>query len=443
MQFICDIIIINLLEEKIMIIAYNKNKERIHIDDALRNEKYYCPTCGEELTLKRGNIKVHHYSHKAYSNCDGWHYDMSDWHSSWQSQFPIENQEVVFELNGKKHRADVFINNTVIEFQHSKISKAEFDDRNAFYSNLGYKLIWIFDASSSYLNGNIENHGEGDFYWKNALVQIVNVDKTIDIYLQEFNNIWTSMPNYKEMSVGNDELTDYACLHHVDGFNRIGPQSIYSSGINNTYDYSFIDRYINVNFLHDGSFNLKMDMTKKDFTTNDLSDEILSEEDYAFGIDKYLWCPNIKKFVRAGDSCHACSHLSENYDRCKFRFETLLGKSFDKIIDINYSDDGKVNYVIILKDKKRYKIKYDPIPKAIFTLKEAFELYSNTQVIRAKNIKNGWKAQLTKYNYDMMKRYGKCFGKMQGPEIWNNMFSKVEHEIFNYDKKEWELTWRK
>lgn len=97
-----------------MIIAYNDKKERVHIDNAIRGNEYFCPTCGDKLCIKRGNIKCHHYSHLSVSTCDGWHYDMSEWHNSWQNQFPVENQEVVFELDGKKHRADVFINNTVI-----------------------------------------------------------------------------------------------------------------------------------------------------------------------------------------------------------------------------------------------------------------------------------------------------------------------------------------
>ena len=88
-----------------MIIAHNKNNERVHIDDAIRGKEYFCPTCGEELCLKKGNIKAHHFSHINTSNCDEWHYDMSEWDSLWQNQFPVENQEIVFEVNGKKHRA--------------------------------------------------------------------------------------------------------------------------------------------------------------------------------------------------------------------------------------------------------------------------------------------------------------------------------------------------
>lgn len=427
-----------------MIIAYNKNKERVHIDDTICDEKYYCPTCGEKLCLKKGNIKAHHFSHINTSNCDGWHYDMSEWHSSWQKQFPIENQEIVFEVNGKKHRADVFINDTIIEFQHSKISYDEFKDRNDFYTSLGYKVIWIFDATDSYFKGDIREHFNNNYSWNNSLVQLTGYNnKLIDVYLQEFTNIWTLHPDYKTVSMWNDDLESYAYLHHVDEPASISPDSFLSTEKNNLYDYEFIDKYVKVNFFHDGSFNPNLEMKKREYCLNDISDEIIAEEDYAFGIDCFIWCPLSKRFVSPNDECHACIHLSEKNERCKYRFEKLLSKHFDKIINIKYSEHGKVEYVIISKDKKRYKVNYDKIPQCILTIKEAFEDKPNTQVIRVRNIKTGWKVQINKYNYDMMIRNNKCFGKIQCPDSWSTKFSNNENEIFNFNKHEWELIWRK
>lgn len=427
-----------------MIVAFNKNKERIHIDDTIRGEKYYCPTCGEELCLKKGNIKVHHFSHVSSSNCDGWHYDMSEWHSSWQNQFPIDNQEIVFEFNGKKHRADVFINNTVIEFQHSKISSEEFKDRNEFYTSLGYKVIWIFDATSSYLNGNIYEHYDNNYSWNNSLVQLRGYNgKFVDVYLQEFNNIWITHPDYKNISLFNDELDDYAYLHHVDETASISPDTFLSTETNNIYDYEFVDRFIPVKFLHDGSFDVTLDMKKREYCLNDISDEILTEEEHAFGWDRFIWCPAFKHFVNPNDECHACIHLSEKNDRCKFRFGKLLSKDFDKIINIKYSDHGKIEYAVISKDKKRYKVNYDKIPQCIMTIKEAFEDKPNTQVIRVRNINTGWKAQINKYNYDMMLKNNKCYGKIQGPDSWSTKFSNSENEIYGFNKKQWEIIWRK
>lgn len=424
-----------------MIIAYNDKKERVHIDNAVRGNEYFCPTCGDKLCIKRGNIKCHHYSHLSVSTCDGWHYDMSEWHNSWQNQFPIENQEVVFELDGKKHRADVFINNTIIEFQHSKISNAEFNERNDFYNSLGYKVIWIFDAIEDFTNNNIHICFEkNNFLWNKPLIQFdsYNYDM-VDVYLQEYNNAWTSISNYKEISIWNDDLIDYALLHHIDSLHDVFPQSICLNGNKDLFDYEFIDKFVQVNFLHDGSFDNTLDMTKRDFTIDDISDEIL-----ASGYETHFtWCPKQNHFVNPSSECHNCLYLIENEGRCNFRFRDILKKGFKKIINIEYSNIGKVEYVTVSKNKKRYRIKYDKLPENIFTIKEAFEDKKNTNIMIVKNIKTGWKVMISKYDYMLLMKTNQCYGKVQGPNSWSTSYSKKKHKIFGFYDKQWELIWRK
>lgn len=134
-----------------MLFANNQDGARVYIDDAKYGHDYYCPLCEEKLICKFGDIRSHHFAHKGHSGCsDSWHYDMSEWHSVWQSYFPEDNQEVVFSNNGIKHRADVAVGNTVIEFQHSRISPDEFYERNNFYHKLGKKIIWVFDAADKF-----------------------------------------------------------------------------------------------------------------------------------------------------------------------------------------------------------------------------------------------------------------------------------------------------
>ena len=140
-----------------MYIALNKYRERVHIKNANPNEDYICPLCEYQLCIRDGDIRQKHFAHKpgAYNYCDDiradeWKSDMSEWHMNWQTQFPIECQEVVLERNGEKHRADVKVGNVIIEFQHSPISKEAFEKRNRFYTSTGCKLIWLFDLSEDY-----------------------------------------------------------------------------------------------------------------------------------------------------------------------------------------------------------------------------------------------------------------------------------------------------
>lgn len=159
-----------------MFIALDANKNRISIENATKENQYFCPICGAPLTIRAtDSLAVRtHFAHKRGTEClDNWTHDMSEWHLNWQQQFPVENREVVIEKNGVKHRADIFINNTVIEFQHSPITADEIAERNNFYLDCGYQVIWVFDATDKVKNTvghSIDpmKCGENDLCWKRA-----------------------------------------------------------------------------------------------------------------------------------------------------------------------------------------------------------------------------------------------------------------------------------
>lgn len=160
-----------------MLFAFDENECRVHIDDTQSSKKYYCPYCGVPMILKKGDVRQHHFAHSSNHKCsDSWerehNYDISPWHNEWQSCFPKENQEVKLSLGETAHRADVLTGRTVVEFQHSLLSEKAFNDRNNFYHNLNYKLVWLFDltelAESGRLTWQKKNHGESlGFTWKN------------------------------------------------------------------------------------------------------------------------------------------------------------------------------------------------------------------------------------------------------------------------------------
>lgn len=135
--------------------ALNTEGKRVYAKDAEREVSYVCPLCGEPVILRRGEIKVPHFAHKSgYELCDGWHYDMSEWHLRMQSYFDEQYREVVVEKDGIKHRADILMNGVVIEFQHSPLPIGEFKKRNDFYTSCGYKVVWVVDVKDSYTKGN-------------------------------------------------------------------------------------------------------------------------------------------------------------------------------------------------------------------------------------------------------------------------------------------------
>ncbi len=158
-----------------MLFASDYNDNRIFIDDTHSNCEYYCPYCGAPLITKKGDIRQHHFAHKQGHLCsDSWErsrsYDISEWHNEWQNRFPKENQEIKLILGETKHRADVMIGRTVVEFQHSIMAAASFDDRNNFYFNLGYKVVWLFDLTDLIEKGKLsykEANNSLIFSWNN------------------------------------------------------------------------------------------------------------------------------------------------------------------------------------------------------------------------------------------------------------------------------------
>lgn len=179
--------------------AFNHNNDRIHASDANKQDEYFCPLCHKKVVLRKGQVNIEHFAHQ--SKCDDhWSYDVSEWHYEWQQQFPRKNQEVIIEFDGEKHRADVMACGYVIEFQHSRITAEEFDERNRFYLNYGKKVVWIFDLKDDFENGRIDCYEEwssnkdkgGKFKWsypkrflQNYLPQI---NKDVIVFFQFFDS---------------------------------------------------------------------------------------------------------------------------------------------------------------------------------------------------------------------------------------------------------------
>lgn len=102
--------------------ALDPTDARVYVDDTASNMDYFCPTCGSPVIPRKGEVRRHHFAHKGGGSCaDGWSrsYDDSEWHHLWQERFPRENQEITLALGEVRHRADVLIETTVVEYQRN------------------------------------------------------------------------------------------------------------------------------------------------------------------------------------------------------------------------------------------------------------------------------------------------------------------------------------
>lgn len=147
--------------------------------EGMKHLEFVCPHCNSPLQLKNGSCNAPHFAHLSGTACNDYYYnnDMSEWHRYCQSLFPKECREVKItgtrkydsedpeEWEEHTHIADVCIGNYVIEFQHSPIDIDTFDERSCFYTEQGYKLIWIFDFSDK----NLEEYDINKWKMKNAM----------------------------------------------------------------------------------------------------------------------------------------------------------------------------------------------------------------------------------------------------------------------------------
>lgn len=213
-----------------MFIAKDEKGNLVEVDEAKKSKMYYCPCCGAELVLKQGDIKVHHFSHKSLTDCDDFYEPMTKWHLDWQRRFPKQCREVVVKNNGETHRADVLLRNLklVIEFQHSPISDTDVRKRNKFYTEAGYKIIWVFDKGVGELKDvlNLVQYSEYGTKGKMRLIQdytnmiVYDFDKFCYIasnFEETFNGKEIVLYPLDSMVCSRDSLYDVLTHIHFNG----------------------------------------------------------------------------------------------------------------------------------------------------------------------------------------------------------------------------------
>ncbi|MBD79032.1 MAG: hypothetical protein CL840_08945 [Crocinitomicaceae bacterium] len=179
--------------------AINDFNERIEVSRS--GEKAHCRGCGAVVIGRKGKIRKEHWYHPN-KDCDSWYEPITDWHISWQNQFPVENIEIgIADSTGKiVHRADILLNNNlVIEIQNSPISIKDIEKRESFYGK--NNMIWILNGSTLASNCHLDS------------IERTNV---IAIYVDFYKGGLSR--NFEKMMV-NEELILPSCKYYVDRYN--------------------------------------------------------------------------------------------------------------------------------------------------------------------------------------------------------------------------------
>lgn len=138
-----------------MITALNENKHNVIAKNSEKGEKYYCSCCDEEVILKKGSIKVHHFSHKSHSDCLFQGKPESEEHKRYKTQiyetFKGQGLDAVLEdTSYKKHGIipDITVNGYAVEIQLSSITRDEIQRRSRLMARARLKPLWVFGESN-------------------------------------------------------------------------------------------------------------------------------------------------------------------------------------------------------------------------------------------------------------------------------------------------------
>jgi hypothetical protein len=417
-----------------MLFALDKDNKKVHIDNTIRSEDYFCPCCGSKMVLRMGDIRIHHFAHPSDSICrDTWHYDMTEWHYEWQNRFPKEYQEIVKTKDGQKHRADVLIESekVVFEFQHSPLSPDEFENRNSFYNSLGYKVIWIFDAEEQYQNEQIENYRSDLWSWKRP-------KRTFDFY--DCKNKLVQL--YLQLDNSDIDLIKVTWCTDDNGLSRFA-----------TDGYGYDEESIVHMFDDDKKqneptecklselFDKMIQLNSRDHTTYYFGCPISSTHKCA---DSNIDIPD-EKFAEIMP-CMECKYQCESYDYynyapiCKKRFLDL-NLDGNTIVKVESRDkNGFINKISYLKDNKRIYIDMPTfqqnITKDVYTLWEE----NHCTVATFRNVRTGFYIRIYKNPKEQKYKYGKVYGCFSKDKY---SFPKTSSELYGVDRPEWVIDWFK
>lgn len=184
----------------ITIIEYLQNKD---LQKKVNNSELFL-VCKKknELIKYESEIRKSHFRHKNMSDNP-----MSEWHKNWQECFELT--EVIIG----NRRADAVVKKNVLEFQYSRISTVDIDNRTKNYDN--YNVYWIIECDDTIKvdetsNGTYIITFEKDKWkYKNFInQQYIYLDNKNRIFRINPQNIKCDMIEVGKYKV-NDDFIDY------------------------------------------------------------------------------------------------------------------------------------------------------------------------------------------------------------------------------------------
>lgn len=417
-----------------MYIANDDQNRRIHISETSKESKYYCPLCGYPVMRKNGEVRAAHFAHMKGAECDDWHNEMSEWHRTWQEQFPIVNREIVIEKNGEKHRADVLINNTVIEFQHSSMTFEEFEIRNQFYNGAGYRVVWLFDYIDQFEKGRMRLYFGNCYEWLYA-------KHTFDKHNFKNQNVFVFF------QLSNDENQDGRIIRP----NRYRREGSYLDFSEKRFDSKEFVSYIE----NDEELSLPLiPEIETQYSISNLVDPVIYIQGY------YYPCVREKHGYNCFENCDTCEYSYYNspiYEKgvlealgfntrmngCIYKFKDIIdewNEFHDRVINIQYDNEYRITSLELLKNNEKIIKRYIQLPYTGKTIWEIIRKNGNYQSIGVKNIRSGMRVKLKKNRYSKSFTHNNAIYGFIGKPNEYGYYNDIR-QVYYANKPEWIVEW--
>lgn len=473
--------------------AKDENGNRTNIENTDKEKKYYCPVCGERMMMRFGNIRIHHFAHWRNREClDKWHYDMSEWHKGWQDEFPEETREVVVKQNGEMHRADVLVENRVIEFQHSPISNAEFMERTTFYISAGYDVYWLFDMQDQFLSNKLAYIGESDddLAWKRPWHTFDNLNlknEHVKLFFQIAEKqedhctvfpITRASSNFSRLIARCEDTMDYLEFVELCKMGKIAnrieavkeseeevPKAVKQNEPVKTCeeDEIIIEKREDLEQVDPISSSCPKSCI---YTIADVNDNLPEER---VDGEYCVKCPKEDYKYKNYEMCLECEYNLENRKpeymgvsreeqysamepkimceyvvNCIYRFRDLhenWNKETDEVKKITRLNDKSIVSVGVIEDGKAVTKKYEPVEIA-HTLLDLL-INSKANVIGVHNIRTGVRVKVGNLPYFHQSQI--YVDRIKGYVWWDKggRYSDYKCDIYYWYSKEWILEWER
>lgn len=132
-----------------MLLAKDKNGDAFLAIEASKKFKYYCPSCGKQVFLKRGKKRIAHFSHRDTTSCQVFSEAESEEHLYLKTQFfqwlkkSYPRVEMEGYLSQLMQRPDILAGHHVFEVQCSQLSYERMIERTINYKANVYIVWWL------------------------------------------------------------------------------------------------------------------------------------------------------------------------------------------------------------------------------------------------------------------------------------------------------------